>query len=193
MQPADVVLLAAKFDFDTIVPIVIAIIVIVSQVVNAFRQAAKGPPPIVGQQRPPQGRLAPPQQGQGRPPELDSEIENLLRRALRGEPPRPPQPPQRPPKQQQQKQKTKKTSAEVQAQRTAEVARRPSGGDITRHVEEAFAQDLAHASPSGTARKAETVVASSQIGDLIAALRSPEDLRRLIVVREILEIPTHRW
>ncbi len=190
MQPADAVLLAANFDFDTIVPIVIAIVVIVSQVVNAFRQAVKGP---LGQQRLPQGRLAPPQQGQGRPPELDREIENLLKRALRGEPPRPPQQPQRLPKQRQQKQKAKKTSAEVQAQRTAEVSRRPSGGDITRHVEEAFAHDLAHASPSGTARTSATVVATSQIGDLIAALRSPEDLRRLIVVREILEIPTHRW
>jgi hypothetical protein len=29
--------------------------------------------------------------------------------------------------------------------------------------------------------------------DLVAALRSPEGLRNLILMREILDRPTHRW
>jgi hypothetical protein len=64
---------------------------------------------------------------------------------------------------------------------------------VARHVEEAFARDLAHASPSGTAAQSVPAVAAAPSADLIASLRSPETLRQLIIVREILEVPTHRW
>ena len=129
----------------------------------------------------------PPPAGQGRPPELDREIEEILRRTLGVEPTRQPSPPEPPrsPKQQKQKQKPKKQAAPVPS--------RGSRDDVARHVEEAFAHDLAHESPSGTAAQSVAAIAAAPSAELIASLRSPENLRKLIIVREILEVPSHRW
>lgn len=167
---------------DTLVPILFVAVWIISQVVAAFRKQAKAAQqPARLPQKPP----VPPQAGQGRPPELDREIEEILRRTLGVEPARQPSPPQppRPPKQQ--KQKPKKQAAVVPT--------RGSRDDVARHVEEAFAHDLAHESPSGTAAQAVAAISAAPSADLIASLRSPENLRKLIIVREILEVPTHRW
>jgi hypothetical protein len=188
----DMVLLAAKFDWvETLIPIIIFGVWIISQVLAVFRKVAKAPEQAVRQ---PQIRRVPPPParpdgGQGQPPELEREIEELLRRTLGVEPVRqqePPPPPPRPPKQQKQPQ-----PVGLPASRLGD--RSPSGGDIARHVEEAFAHDLAHESPSGTARQGATAAAQPSAVDLITALRSPEDLRRLMIVREILDVPTHRW
>ncbi len=184
MYGADGVLLAAGLGWlEGLIPFLFVLIWIVSNVLGAVRKAAKpaGPRPAV---RPPR-----PQQGQGRPPELDREIEELLRRTLRGESTPPPPPVKRQSKQRQQK--TKKLPAVSQASRQG--LRDSSSGDVARHVQEAFAHDLAHESPSGTARLAAAAAPTSPPIDLIAALRSPEDLRRLVIVREILDVPSHRW
>jgi hypothetical protein len=164
---------------DTLVPVLFVAVWIISQVVAAFRKQAKAPQPMA---RPPQKPPVPPQAGQGRPPELDREIEEILRRTLGVEPARQPSP-TRPPKQQ--KQKPKKQAAAVST--------RGSRDDVARHVEEAFAHDLAHESPSGTAAQSVAAISAAPSADLIASLRSPENLRKLIIVREILEVPTHRW
>jgi hypothetical protein len=189
-----VVLLAAfRGDLiDTLIPVLFVVIWIVTQVINAFRNAAKAPPAPA---RPPQPRPAPPQPaGQGRPPELDREIEELLRRTLGVEPvrqaPSPPRPPKPPRPRQNQKPQNQEAAV---SPRMAQPVSRGSRDDVARHVEEAFARDLAHASPSGTAAQSVAAVAAAPSADLIASLRSPETLRQLIIVREILEVPTHRW
>lgn len=63
--------------------------------------------------------------------------------------------------------------------------------DVARHVEEAFAHDLAHEAPlaPGDVPAARPTAA----GGLAALIRDPETIRRLIVMREVLERPTERW
>jgi hypothetical protein len=188
MRPANVGFVVAGI--EEYLPFLFVAIWIVTQVVSAIRKAG-----VVQQQpgRPPQGRPVPPPAGQGRPPEIDREIAELLRHTLERAPARQLQPQQRPPKQRQPKQKQKKLVADAPPAVAMPVARKPSGGDISRHVEEAFANDLAHASPSGTARHAADAAAESPPIDLIAALRSTDNLRSLVIAREILDIPSHRW
>lgn len=185
----DAVLLAAfRGDLiDTLIPFLFVAIWIVSQVFNVVRKGGKAAKPPV---RPPQARPVPPQAGQARPAELDREIEEILRRTLGVEPAR--TVPPRPPKQAKQKQKQKKQAAPASPRLTQQGSRR-SRDDVARHVEEAFAHDLAHESPSGTAAQSVAAIAAAPSADLIASLRSPETLRQLMIVREILEVPTYRW
>ena len=191
--PRAVLLAAFRGDLiDTLIPVAFVVIWIITQVINAFRNAAKAPPAPA---RPQPARPVPPQApGQGRPPELDRELEEILRRTLGVEPVRQPPSPPRPPKppKQKQNQKQKKQDAAV-SPRLPQTVSRGSRDDVARHVEEAFARDLAHASPSGTAAHSVAAVAAAPSADLIASLRSPETLRQLIIVREILEVPSHRW
>jgi hypothetical protein len=190
----DAVLVAAfRGDLiDTLIPILFVAIWIITQVFNAFRNAAKAPRQPA---RPAPVRPVPPQAGQGRPPELDREIEEILRRTLGVEPTRQPSPsqPPRPPKQHKQKQKPKKQNAAAPSRLDPPGGRRSRSDDVARHVEEAFAHDLAHESPSGTAAQSVAAIAASPAADLLASLRSPENVRKLFIAREILEVPTHRW
>lgn len=192
--PRAVLLAAFRGDLiDTLIPVLFVVIWIVTQVINAFRNAAKAPPAPV---RPPQPRPAPPQAaGQGRPPELDRELQEILRRTLGVEPTvRQPPSSSRPPKPPKQKQNQKPKNQEVPVSaRIPQTGSRGSRDDVARHVEAAFAHDLVHASPSGTAAQSVAAIAAAPSADLIASLRSPETLRQLIIVREILEVPTHRW
>ena len=66
--------------------------------------------------------------------------------------------------------------------------------DIARHVDKAFANDLAHAAPpsvddKGTAQPSQ----SAARPPLVALLRDPETIRQAVVLREVLERPTGRW
>jgi hypothetical protein len=67
-----------------------------------------------------------------------------------------------------------------------------SGSDIADHVAGAFAHDLAHESPDRIAAATPRAEPSAP-SDLLAAIRSPGGLRQLILMREVLERPTHRW
>lgn len=188
MHGCDGVVLAAGLGWlEGLIPFLFVLIWIVSNVLGAIRKAGKpaGPRPAG---RPPQPRAA-------RPPELDREIEEIMRRTLRGEstPPPPPPPPVKRQAKPQRQQKAKRVLAGSQGSRRG--IRDSSSGDVATHVQDAFAHDLAHESPSGTARLVATLgnASASPPIDLIAALRSPEDLRRLVIVREILDVPAHRW
>jgi hypothetical protein len=66
--------------------------------------------------------------------------------------------------------------------------------DIARHVDKAFANDLAHAAPprgndTGTVQPAQRAARPP----LVALLRDPETIRQAGVLREVLERPTYRW
>lgn len=184
MRPADMLLLG--FGLDDVIPFLFVVVWVIIQVISFFRKAAQAMP---------QGRQAirpvpPPADGApGRPPEIDREIEELLRRTLGMEPAREPAPGPRPPKLPKQKPKPKPKKQTVESSAAAERGKR---NDVSRHVEEAFAHDLAHESPSGMAIQA-AAAGSAPAADLIASLRSPENVRRLMIVREILDVPSHRW
>jgi hypothetical protein len=72
-----------------------------------------------------------------------------------------------------------------------------AGDDIIEHVNDAFAKDLGHrdsilSSPAVVA-KPKAAAAGGVADELAAAIRDPAALRRLIVMREILDRPVHRW
>jgi hypothetical protein len=69
-----------------------------------------------------------------------------------------------------------------------------SGSDIARHVDEAFAHDLAHAVPAGRAENAVAPLPQpTSSHGLAALLRNPATIRQVMVMREVLERPVERW
>ena len=67
------------------------------------------------------------------------------------------------------------------------------GGDVARHVDEAFASDLKHRiAPASTAEPI-APVRPEPATDLGALLRDPASLRQLVVIREVLDRPVDRW
>jgi len=193
-------LVAAGFDWlEGLLPLVFVLVWVVSQVVSVFRKAGQAAGPAraePGRPRPQPGAENP----AGEPATLDREIEDFLRRKLGGEPQRQPAPrrdrePARPRQRAGNQRPRPATPGGPPPLPVPGPPVRPSraaDGDISRHVEAAFAHDLAHESPSATGPAVvERPVAAA--ADLVAALRSPEGLRNLILMREILERPTHRW
>jgi hypothetical protein len=191
------VLLAARLDWlEGLLPLLFVLVWVVSQVMGVFRKAAGGdaarraaPPGRVGRRPPPDG-IEP---AGDRPGEIDREIEEFLRRSLGGSrqrEPAQPSPVTRAPKP---KSRLAKAGGPPRLPTVPPLPQRdPQGTDIARHVESAFAHDLAHESPSF--EPAATAPASvSPTVDMATLIRSPAGLRQLVLMREILERPTQRW
>ena len=72
-----------------------------------------------------------------------------------------------------------------------------AGDDVIEHVNDAFANDLGHRdsilSSPASVTKPKPAAAGGVADELAAAIRDPAALRRLIVMREILDRPVHRW
>jgi hypothetical protein len=82
------------------------------------------------------------------------------------------------------------------APRQREAATTTFGGDIARHVDAAFASDLKHRIAPATvppAMPAATPALDEQQGAIVDLLRDPESLRRLVIIREVLDRPVERW
>ena len=215
MLNANGCLMAAGLDWlEGLLPLLFVVIWIVSQVMGTLRKAGQARRQAA---EPPQLREA--GDNAARDPQgLDREIEEFLKRSLGGQPKRqPPSPPpspssrersrqrgsgqrQRPPVtagqppllpvQQSRVQQSRVQQSRVQQSRME--ATRVGAADISSHVEAAFAHDLAHESPGLTASRPTNQQAAHPAAHLIAALRSPEGLRQLILMREILERPAFR-
>lgn len=72
------------------------------------------------------------------------------------------------------------------------------GGDIARHVRDAFADDLEHrpsrlAKPMAAAAEPAAARPAVAASDLVTLLRDPAALRQLFIVREVLDRPVDRW
>lgn len=208
---------------EGLLPLLFVIFWIVSQVVNVVRRVAGGggrpaAPPV----RPPRRPVAGEPDGDVRV-ELERQIEEFLRQSRgepRQPTPRPASQPaqQRRPEGRPQQRPAGQRSDRSQAAGTSAVRRTPSplppksvtpaprvamrqftplgeeGDDVAEHVQEAFAHDLAHRDPMLTSpTAAKPAAASSTASELAAAFRDPAALRRLIVMREILDRPIHRW
>jgi hypothetical protein len=66
--------------------------------------------------------------------------------------------------------------------------------DIARHVDEAFAHDLANEAPLTLDDKPPALAAPTKPSPPLAALlRDPATIRQIVVMREVLERPTERW
>lgn len=70
------------------------------------------------------------------------------------------------------------------------------GGEIGRHVEGAFAHDLAHAGirPGSTDQSAVAPQTVETVAhELVAMFRDPKTIRQVILLREVLDRPIDRW
>ena len=87
------------------------------------------------------------------------------------------------------------TPPPLAAQRVSGAPRPPiSNTDIARHVDEAFAHDLAHEAPLSLHDKSPVRAQPATTAQPLAALlRDPATIRQIIVMREVLERPTDRW
>ena len=200
MQP---VVFAAGLDWlEALLPVLFVLFWIVSQVVNMVRTVAgRGRP-----RRPQPGdQVARPRPAVDRIEEVQADIERQIeefraqraaqraaqrsgqqgeqRSSQKSEPGRTmprPEPPPRP-----------------QAAPTKLGSLGSHGGDIARHVREAFADDLEHR-PSrlpqlGAAPTSSAAMRPPLTDDLVASVRDPAALRRLFLVRELLDRPVDRW
>ena len=210
MLNANGCLMAAGLDWlEGLLPLLFVVIWIVSQVMGTLRKAGQARRQAA---EPPQLREAGDDAARD-PQGLDREIEEFLKRSLGGQPKRqPPSPPPSPSSRERsrqrgsgQRQRPPVTAGQppllpvqqsrVQQSRVQQSrmeATRVGAADISSHVEAAFAHDLAHESPGLTASRPTNQQAAHPAAHLIAALRSPEGLRQLILMREILERPAFR-
>ena len=206
------VLFAAGLDWlEALIPVLFVLFWIVSQVVNVVRAIGKAAQPKPAPP-PPVRPAADPAMAEARR-DLERHLEELLRRNAGGEPPPPPPPPSR---------KERRPTADGRGQRggsnrsqrtpppdvprpavlAGPAATRSLGSlasqttEVARHVEEAFAHDLQHRTgPAGqmTASGEKPAASAGVGGGLVAALREPESLRRLILLQEVLDRPVERW
>lgn len=217
-------LFAAGFDWlEAILPILFVGFWIVSQVFAVLRRVAGGParPPVVGQPgRPRDGAGAPPPEAERS--ELERQIAEFLRDVQRdprvagqpgkerqpekGKPPRRAVEPQRRPPTPAVKE-PRPTPAKTAVAGIPAPAQRPMSGlgtgptDVARHVQDAFAHELAHLHSGLEARDAEAggreTARREAVGttpyDLVRTLRDPVTLRQAVLLREILERPVERW
>jgi hypothetical protein len=146
---------------------------------------------------------------------LEQEIEDFLAGRRSGRSPaseqRQPSPDRPPERRQRRRGEPRRQRGSVKPPRNAEppalppplpapvVVDRPrppaSDTDVARHVDEAFAHDLAHEVPlmldeKGIATSPHTKTSHAS---LAAMLRNPATIRQIIVMREVLERPTERW
>lgn len=213
MHPFAPVLVAAGLDWlEGLLPVVFVLIWIVSQVMNLFRNAAGKPDERAAGRpvKPPRPAPRPAVDPQGG--DVDQEIREFLARSLRGDPtPQPtrpaparrPKPPAvAPPVKSAERAAPARLPTGSRPQRPAQVAasdrgsrrvgRAGYGDDVAEHVAAAFAHDLVHESPSTLGVEA-SAAGPQVVDELIAAMRSPTELRKLIMLREVLDRPTHRW
>jgi hypothetical protein len=194
-------LLALNIDWlEGLFGAVVVLLWIGAQIRSVFRKAAVPREPVVVRRpaRPP----APAGNDDGQS-EITRQIEAFLREAAgRGQPPRDSRRPLETPAEQRRRaaappRPARPLKAAPAARPLAAAQPRPAeiggpmgglgghSGDIARHVREAFApQSGADAAP----------VARPPLADEIAALtRGPLALRQLVLAREILDRPEHRW
>jgi hypothetical protein len=207
MQP---VVFAAGLDWlEGLLPVLFVLFWLVSQVFNVFRNVAGR-----GQPRRPQPvePVRPPRPEPERVEEVRTDLERQIEEFLtqkagrRGQPapgpvriPPRPQPPREKPRAAVPPTRGESVVPEKKMQPPAPQlgSLGNHGGDIARHVRDAFAGDLEHR-PSKLAKPAAAtaepaVVRPAATHDLVTLLRDPEALRQLFIVREVLDRPVDRW
>lgn len=204
------VVLAAGLDWlEGLLPALFVGFWILSQVFALFRRVPQGREPVVVVKPAPRAEQLPPSRER-----LQKEIEEFLmdRRTGRSQAnEQQKEPATRPPDQRvRRRADARRGRAAGQSRRVADAVVTPPplpasaatntvqppiiDTDIARHVDKAFANDLAHAAPpgiddNGPAEPSRPVARPP----LVACLRDPETIRQAIILREVLERPTERW
>jgi hypothetical protein len=202
-----VVVFAAGLDWlEGLLPVLFVLFWLVSQVVNVFRNVAGR-----GQPRPrPVEPVRPPRPEPQRVEEVRTDLERQIEEFLtqkagrRGQPvPGPVRIPPRPPREKS-RAAVPPTRGESVVAEMMKTKQPPApqlgslgnhGGDIARHVRDAFAGDLEHR-PSRLAKPATAepaAVRPAATHDLVRLLQDPAALRHLFIVREVLDRPVDRW
>jgi len=225
---------------EGLLPLLFFLFWIGSQVVNVVRRVRGGanpgqpaaPRPVVREMRRPVPQPPQPRDPRGDNDDLARQIE-AFRRAQQERParvppaaapqvpPRPPVPRAGAPTGTKESRPAKPATPPPQLQRSPATVGRPGslgghGGEIGRHVDDAFSHDLAHGQ-SGipaplqdrTATRGTGAPLSSRSGagettasaprpetaaaELVAMLRNPATVRQVILLREVLERPLERW
>jgi len=167
---------AAGIDWlEGLLPLLFVLFWIISQVVNVIRRVAgeggrPQPAPVVPKR--------PPAPADDAREALERQIDEFLRQSRGG--------------------RDREPAAKPAAPRPQTHRPRPplgeAGDDIAEHVDGAFAHDLSHRmSPSSPAGSGSVQPGNATAAELAAALRDPTTLRRLVLVREVLERPIDRW
>lgn len=205
-------LLAAVDWLEAILPFLFILFWIVSQIRNLFRAANPGRP-----QGPVVVRPAPrPAADDDQRRELARQVEEFLRRSAGEKPaaprrdggPRPRAPAPRraaaPPPLPGAAARPPAREARGAKPAAAPAADRPRplgslgghGGDVARHVGDAFAQEIRHLEPGVGRRDVADGAAAAPAAaatDLATLLRNPATLRQMLIVREVLDRPVDRW
>lgn len=213
-------LLAAGFDWlEGLFGLLVVAFWIVSQVVNLVRRATTQPAdrrvePVAPPRRLPDTDLGLP--GDDIRGDLERQIEEFLARSRSGRvepraaPPRPPARSSQPRVQPAPRGSTHvasrpratpgKASAAASSVATRQLDPLGAAGDnVAEHVHDAFKRELSHLASSlptdgaGEAARGPRVSASPAAAALSQSLRNPEDVRRLILLREVLDRPVERW
>jgi hypothetical protein len=191
------ILLAAGLDWlEGLLPAVFVGFWILSQVFALFRRAPQNGGPVVVMKPAPVAEAEPMPNRE----RLQQEIEAFLSERRTGRPSQQPQDPttkpvrrpSTPPRDERRRQPEGRQP--IQPPPSESLSPAPAAtvhSDVARHVEEAFAHDLAHEVPVRQGDAAAT--RSTPAVGLAALLRDPATIRRLIVMREVLERPTERW
>lgn len=186
------ILLAAGLDWlEGLLPAVFVGFWILSQVFTLFRRAPRDGGPVVVMKPAPAVEAEPAPNRE----RLQQEIETFLRERRMGRPSQQPQDPTtKPVRRPSTPPRDERRRQPIQPSPAASLSPAPAAtvhSDVARHVEEAFAHDLAHEVPVRQGEAATT--RSTPAVGLADLLRDPATIRRLIVMREVLERPTERW
>lgn len=201
-MPAPLPLAAGEW-LEALLPFLFLLFWVVSQIRNFFRAVNQGRP-----QGPVPVRPAPrPVADDERRREIARQVEEFIRRAAGEKEPaaRREAGAPRPSKPRRAAAPVPAPGAARQPVREARAAPEPArplgslgghGGDVARHVGDAFAHEVGRLEPGagGRAEAATGVVApAGSVTDIASLLRNPATLRQMLLVREVLDRPVERW
>lgn len=187
--------LAAGLDWlEGLIPLAVFVFWVLAQVVSFLVRLAGGgepaaPPPRPAGPRPP--ALPAPRADAGEREAIARQLEEFLGRSGRGGAAgvRPPRPRPRPP--------APVPPAPPRTAAGAHELRRLDTGDVARHVHEVFDHGVGQLAPAAAARDERSVppqpVPTGGIAEVLALVRSPAGIRQVLIARELLERPEHRW
>lgn len=187
------VVLAAGIDWlEGLLPLLFVGFWILSQIAAVIRRV-RGAGDVPAERRPPQRVPEPrPEQPLLERTELERQVEEFLRSRMTGGRQPVAAPAERSP--QERKRDRRATKPLPRKQPVPRDGASPPD-DVAQHVQEAFAHELSHLQTTLARKSTEpaTKPVASAAAELTTMLRSPETIRQVMLLREVLERPTQRW
>ena len=187
---------AAGFDWlEGLLPLLFVLYWIGSQLVGLFRAAGGGGRPVVQVPAPPQRHAAEADRARE---DLERQIEEFVRQSAgrAGGSEASPNPADREPRRQR---RSRSVTPPALPPRPGAAGGRhlgslqAAGADVAAHVHDAFAHDLGRLAPSRGEEPQPSRAGAAPALDPAELVRNPLALRRLFLLREILDRPVERW